>query len=496
MTGKKKLIVWIVVGVLIAALLGVGIFLLYSFLPRSMSIDWDSIDTSSSDVSLLLASDEHNVTGSPALVKKNKDGSFSSEWKVLQFTDMHLTHELKTTNNTIAKFIDTLNKEKPDFVVLTGDIVTRLGGKVRLKQLSEIFEKAGIYWAYVLGNHEGDSDPYTVSRDDTVRIVSEYKHCLTDSSVKKTNNGTTVWGKCNFVVNLLGEGYNIVQSMFFLDSGNKISASDYEKLSCDYPELEKKTYDFLKQDQLTWYEEQLEKVVNINPNVKTMLFLHIPLVEQSNLAFVFQSEYAATEEDSAHAVLLSEDPEFLDKMAMDEEDRAIAKQVTKEDRLITLTIGKAKYTVYPASFKKVQGSERIVGGEVVGFFVLKDGWSVVDGTGSYEKCYCSQYNSGMYDLMKKHAANVNGLFCGHDHINNTILYESAEDSPVYLCYGTCSGIQSYNLKDYGLTDGDPYEDRGYSVIDIAADGSFSFTDVLYIDGSRTSRIVASQPVGK
>ena len=42
--GKKKLIIWIVVGVFIAAVIGVSAYLMYAFLPRSMDIDWDSIE--------------------------------------------------------------------------------------------------------------------------------------------------------------------------------------------------------------------------------------------------------------------------------------------------------------------------------------------------------------------------------------------------------------------------------------------------------------------
>jgi len=441
---KKKIVIWLVIVCLAAGIIGTTAYLLYSFLPRSMSIDWDSIEQANNGVTLLSATDDKNQTGSPALVKADASGNIlSSEWKVLQFTDMHLTHELKTTNDTIAHFIDALNHEKPDFVVLTGDIVTRLGGKVRLQQLSEIFERAGIYWAYVLGNHEGDSDPYTVSREETMRIVSEYEHCLVDVSVKKTKSGEDVWGNGNYVVNLLGEGNNIVQTMIFMDSGNKMSASDYEALSESQPDMRKNYYDYLKESQMTWYEEQLQAASALNANVKSMLFIHIPLVEYRNLLLVKLSE----------------------------------------DGMATI----------PAGYEKIDGSEVIVGGKTVGFFVLKEGWSVIGDTRSFETPCSSDYNNGMYARMCALRAHVNGVFCGHDHINNTILYE-ADESPIYLCYGNCSGIQGYNKTADGLSDGPKYDDRGYSVIKIHADSTFDFADVLFdTNYNRIARIVNGQP---
>lgn len=469
----KKLIIWIVVGVFAAGVIGVSIFLLNAFLPRSMKIDWESIEKSETNVVLLSAEDARNATGAPSLVKLDADGKvISSEWKVLQFTDMHLTHELKTTNDTIAHFIAALNKEKPDFVVLTGDIVTRLGGKVRLKQLSEIFETAGIYWAYVLGNHEGDSDPYTVSRLDTMKTVEAYDHCLVDTSVKKTAANEDVWGYCNFVVNLLGADFEVVQSMIFLDSGNEISDEDYAAFSKERPEYREHSYDYIKESQMTWSEEQIKKVTDdFSKDVKTMFFFHIPLEEYRNYYFVKLESVEA-----GKLVLLSEQPDYL----------ANADEKTFEK----LKSGGVK--LVSADLKKVEGSEVVVDGKVVGYFVKKDGWNVIGDTRSFERPCSSEYNNGMYARLAAMEGYVNGVFCGHDHINNTILYESSLASPVYLCYGNCSGRQGYNLKEDGLSEDVKYEDRGYSVIEIKADGKFSFSDVLY-GGAPVYRIVDGEP---
>lgn len=466
---KKKTILWIIIGILIAAIIGVSAYFAYAFSPRSMNIDWDAVQPSNTNVALLSADDQRNVTGAPALVKLNADGTIDpSDWKVLQFTDMHLSHEMKSTNDTIKRFIETLNKEKPDFVVLTGDIVTRLGGKIRLKQLSDIFERAGIYWAYVLGNHEGDSDPYTVSRENTMKIVSKYDHCLTDVTVKKTKSGEDVWGYCNFVVNLLGDDYNIVQTMIFMDSGNKIADTDAEKYG-----VREGGYDFLKESQMRWCEEQIAAATALNANVKSMLFFHIPLAEYNNLLLVKLADVEA-----GKVVFLADHPDYLEKA--DDDTREQIKNRT--------------IRVIPTDYKKIEGSDVVVNGEKIGYFVLKEGWNVVGDTRSFESPCSSDYNNGMYARMAAIRDHVNGIFCGHDHINNTILYEDAS-SPIYLCYGTCSGMQGYSKKRDGLSDGEPYEDRGYSVIEIHGDGMFDFSDVLYeTNGAPILRIADGIPV--
>lgn len=434
MAMKTKIII-IVAIVFVVAFITFG---LISFRPIPMKVNWNKVKKIDSNVKYLAAGEGENKTDAQALVKLNADGTIdASPWKVLQFSDMHLSHELDTTNNTIDHFIDALNKEKPDFVAITGDVITRKGGRPRAKQLAEIFEKMGIYWGYVLGNHEGDSDPFTVSRKEVVKILSSYPHCLTQNDVKKTASGEKVWGNGNFVVNLLGADYSLTQSLIFVDSGNKISSADAKKLN-----VRKGSYDYLKESQMTWYKEQVEKA--ISQNAKTMLFLHIPLVEQSYAKFI--------------------------KVGTPKDD----------------------------GWYFAKNSELSVNGALLGSTIVKDGWNLIEGTASYEKCYCSDYNNGMYDLMKSLRAGVNALFCGHDHINSTVLYENydtALEKPVYLCYATCSGIQGYSLYKYGLSGTSKYTMRGYNVINVNADKTFDLYSVLYdVDYAMIPRVLSSDPV--
>ena len=206
---KKK----IVIGVIVMAVTAILLVLVFLFAPDPIPMDWSKVQKIPTNVTLLAAGDERNPTDAPALVKLNEDGTVDdSPWKVLQFTDMHLMQDHDRNVVTMENFIAALNREKPDFVAITGDVITRPRGRARAIQLADVFEKMGIYWCYCLGNHEGDSAPFTLSREENVRIWARYEHCLLEDDVKKTSDGTEVWGLGNTVVNLLGADYKVVQS--------------------------------------------------------------------------------------------------------------------------------------------------------------------------------------------------------------------------------------------------------------------------------------------
>lgn len=439
MSIKKKIIV-ISVSVF-AAILAIVVIILFGPIP--MNVDWENLPEINSNVVLLEAGVEHNPTDAPALVKMNGDAIDTSDWKVLQFTDMHLseTNEGDLGNDrTIKMFVETIERESPDFVAFTGDIITSISGRARAIQLCEMMEKMGVYWAYCLGNHEGDAI-YKMPRKELMQIIEKYPHCLSDASkkyvTKSDGSEEEVWGIGNFVVNLLGADYKVVQSMIFMDSGDAIAEEDYEVFKAQGEEIRKKSYDYLKDSQKAWYEEQVKKVTeDLTNGVKTMLFIHIPLVEQRNMKYVALNslEEGWTEEVAA-------------------EGWSYVEGVTVKDH----------------------------DGNVVGKVALKDGWYAAKGSINYEGVCCSDHNNNMYDLMKSLRAGVNGLFCGHDHANDAVLYEAAGEgeTPIYLCYGICGGYATYNLYKNNKTDDPTNLMKGYSVITIHGDSTFDYTGVSW-----------------
>ena len=439
---KKK----VLISCAIAFVSIVAIVLVVLFAPLPMPVDWDSLYNVGSDVELLAPGAEGNTTGSVALVKKD-----ASDWKILQFTDMHLSEQNTgdwSNDRTMKEYVAAIERERPDFVALTGDIITSFRGRARAVQLCEVMEKLGVYWAYGLGNHEGD-EFYKMSRKELMEIVEKYPHCLSDSSVKKTKTGEEVWGYSNFVVNLMDADHNVKQSLIFMDSGDAISDAAAERHN-----VEKDTYDYLKESQKTWYKEQVYAVTNdLTNGVKTMLFIHIPLVEQRNMMFV---------------------------------------NLTDEDTL------KAGWSVdAPADgWTYVDAAPAVKNGKVIGKCAVKEGWNACKGTANYEGVCSSEVNNGMYALMKEMRVAVNGLFCGHDHVNNSVMFEPAGEgeTPIYLAYGVCSGYATYNLYKNDKTDDPNNLLKGYSVITVHANGTFDYVGVSYDQNyERSPYVVNSLP---
>ena len=446
MTLKAKIVV--AVSIVFAVVIAAVCVILFAPLP--MNVDWDSIYDIESNVVLLEANAEGNPTDAPALIKKNADGTVdTSDWKILQFTDMHLSEKNKGdlgNDRTIDEFIKAIERERPDFVALTGDIVTSFRGRARATQLCEIMEKLGVYWAYNLGNHEGDAF-YKLQRKPLMDIIEQYPHCLSEGSVKKTADGEEVWGIGNFVVNLLGAENKVVQSLIFMDSGDAISDADAEKFG-----VEKGSYDYLKPNQMKWYEEQVNKVTdNLTNGVKTMLFIHIPLVEQKAVSYVNLSDLP----EGWTAETAGEGWSYI--------EGAVAKNHS---------------------------------GEIVGKDAIKDGWKNIAGTSTFEGVCSSDYNNGMYDLMISLRKGVNALFCGHDHTSDTIIYEEAPagSTPVYLAYGICGGYATYNVYKKNMSDDPKRLKKGYSIITIHGDSSFDYGAYCYDYNSVSSYIVNSLPV--
>ncbi len=78
-----------------------------------------------------------------------------------QLTDIHIGP--RTPDERILSAVDALNEARPDFVILTGDYVTRKGDP--LERVPELLGRLKIPAVAVLGNHDHWTDAPTIRRD-------------------------------------------------------------------------------------------------------------------------------------------------------------------------------------------------------------------------------------------------------------------------------------------------------------------------------------------
>lgn len=229
-------------------------------------------------------------------VENTPDGAWNiytdNGLKVMQLTDIHIGGgwmSAKKDSMALNAVAAMITAEKPDFVVVTGDVtyaVPIFAGTFNNRNGAEIFaelmETLGVYWTATFGNH--DQEAYSLyNLTKTTDFYSKYPHCL----MRKGPENIDGYG--NQVFNIVKSNGIITRSLFTIDSHS------YTK---DNPLGIFFKYDNVHENQIEWYKETIEKNNNHNRmklyassnsefakenptagNIPSTVFLHIPLKE-------------------------------------------------------------------------------------------------------------------------------------------------------------------------------------------------------------------------
>ncbi len=212
--------------------------------------------------------------------------------KVVQLTDVHLGGgwiSQKKDAMSLNAVAAMLTAEKPDFVIVTGDIAYPVpvqagtfNNKSGAKLFAELMETLGIYWTASYGNHDTEAYSY-YGRDDITEFYSQYPHCL----MRKGAEGVDGYG--NQVFNIVKSNGVITRSLYTLDSHSYVD-NDYFGIFWKY--------DNIHENQIEWYKNTVKanqshnhmKLLSSsdiefskkNPGVanpKSSVFIHVPMSE-------------------------------------------------------------------------------------------------------------------------------------------------------------------------------------------------------------------------
>lgn len=214
------------------------------------------------------------------------------EFRVMQLTDVHigggfLSHsEDKMAINAVAAMI---SEEKPDLVIVTGDISfavpyisTTFNNSLAHSIFIRLMERLGVYWTITLGNH--DSEAYNYYGREAVcdfYLDESLKYCLLYDDGELS-------GAANHVINVKNSKGLITESFYMIDTH---AYTDDDPLGLKWD------YDYVKDDQIEWYRECVEGFAAENAAIyetlgevdkeayaalckpKSLMFMHIPLTE-------------------------------------------------------------------------------------------------------------------------------------------------------------------------------------------------------------------------
>lgn len=231
------------------------------------------------------------------------------DFKVLQLTDVHIGGgwmSLKKDAMALNAVAAMITAEKPDLVVVTGDIsypVPFQAGTFNNLSSAKIFaalmEKLGVYWTLGFGNHDTEAYSY-YGRDDISEFYSgeSMKYCLFEPGPEEVD------GYGNQAINVKNSDGIITQTIFVFDSHSYV---DGDILGIMWK------YDNIHENQVEWYKntlktlnEQNNEVLKEmgkeeNSHIKSAAFFHIPLTEQKDAWYEYaENGFEDTENVKLH----------------------------------------------------------------------------------------------------------------------------------------------------------------------------------------------------
>ena len=208
-------------------------------------------------------------------------------FKVLQLTDIHLGGSAASYTKDIKALkacYKLIKATKPDFVVVTGDLVFPMGimsfslnNNAPVMQFANFMRNTGIPWAFTYGNHD--------TEDMAVLDESRFDSLMKSLSFKTSKNllypyiQPDIYGRNNQVIEVRNKNGDMMQALFLIDSNDYIEGSKTVN-----------EYDYIHDDQVEWYEKKVNEMsAKEGHTIPSMIFFHIPIEEYKTANDLYES---------------------------------------------------------------------------------------------------------------------------------------------------------------------------------------------------------------
>lgn len=179
-------------------------------------------------------------------------------FKIVQITDLHYKLGVKASEQGLACVREMVQTEKPDLVVVTGDIIYSAPADSTLSVVLKTFAKLGVPFCMTFGNHDYDFKTPAVA---LYNQMQKTPNCVMPVlQGKNTDYSLSI---------LSSNGKRTAAVLYCIDTHNKPAIGGIGG------------YQWISHNQITWYRQRstVYKQKNGGKPVPSLAFLHIPLPE-------------------------------------------------------------------------------------------------------------------------------------------------------------------------------------------------------------------------
>lgn len=188
----------------------------------------------------------------------HEDGSF----RIVQFTDLHFNSHVQESVIALKRIDEVIDAERPDLVVLTGDIIYSAPAEEALRKVLSTISAHDVHFCLVFGNHDYQFD---LTRGELYDIACSYPGCVMPARPKGVDSP-------DYTLPIHShKGTKVSSVLYCIDSNAHLYDSKGDFTG----------YDFIHPEQVEWYRSVSRSYTKLNGGspIPALAFFHIPLPE-------------------------------------------------------------------------------------------------------------------------------------------------------------------------------------------------------------------------